>query len=349
MELKTHHTKSLKKALNILIDHLNENRQESAGWSDGYSVGGWFTADQLVTGGYFELSADAKKENLNSRRYRISQKGIEALIKVGDELKLKDGRTGTLRAFGPQPRNFTYKIEIAGVLEDIPLTALDIEPITAENAVLNTSMSYIATLTSPEPMNLGKSPYTTVTIPADKSPSPLEGEGEKGGEGNTEPAPVPTPEPATLTVETTYFTEPATGSAAAKLAGLINTGWEIKHEQFIVQDGALLHVARLERTAAAPVAPQPAHTHKPLSVQIDEAIEAALAATPDPDPVPVVVPDAIIGLDDLNPVSVGAVREQPTVPTFAQITEALTTGKIDLDQFSRTADALAYYNAGVAL
>jgi hypothetical protein len=187
LELKPFHHKSLRRALNILIDDHNAGKMDSGGWCHGTQVGNWRTADQLVEAGMFEKSIDSKKIELDSRRYRILPFGIEQIIKQGDILKLKDGSVTVnaklLTISASEYRFYVEYYDIGAPGDGIvkrwrDLREFDLSDYTREwepeqRTVLRDLQqkeSFYATLTSPEiprDEDDSDSPYTTVTIEAD--------------------------------------------------------------------------------------------------------------------------------------------------------------------------------------
>jgi hypothetical protein len=140
---RDHHDRSLKRAFNIFIDAVamahalpeDETLGFSGGWAFGTQVGGWLTADQNCEFGYLEHSLNSKKADLNSRRYRITRKGIEKLTKIGSIIKFKEtGIPATVKSISHAGLRFQVEYVENGqtVTKFHPISAFDLTEQTEE-------------------------------------------------------------------------------------------------------------------------------------------------------------------------------------------------------------------------
>jgi hypothetical protein len=411
--IKHFHEDALRKAIVIINADLCAGRDASAGWCLGPQLKGWRVADELVKHGYFETSIDTKKAEIQSARYRITQKGIEHMIKLGDIINFKaNGTPAKLLAISEKGYRFHvsyaengepverwHDMKEFGIL-DHPV--FKPAPTRAISQIAKTE-NYIQTLTSPElkssddetpaaveadteetvdlQIQIGEKDrrirqlekeleternrviapdeFATLKRKYDDLQLKLENYQERAGQVEplqrqvealktaleSKPASAAIIEqPSETAIETMFFKESLYGEfrdkAAKQLQKLTREGWRIVYEQFVSADDDIYHVARLERETPVTLAPQPEHTHKTLSEQIDDALEEAIKTPRTVEADLIIDPDA-----QTVPVSTLA-KHQPRVPNFDEVTESYIAGHITLDQFSLVSDALSHHHAG---
>jgi hypothetical protein len=388
--LKHFHDDALRKAIVILNSDLCAGRDASAGWCLGPQLKGWRVADELVKHGYFETSIDTKKAEIQSARYRITQKGIAELIKLGDIINFKaNGTPAKLLAISEKGYRFHvsyaengepverwHDMKEFGIL-DHPV--FKPAPTRAISQIAKTE-NYIQTLTSPElkssddetpaaddgqtllQIEIGEKDrrirqleqqleternrviapdeFATLKRKYDDLQLKLENYQERAGQVEPLQRQVEAlktaleSKPASAVIEQPPAAAPTReiklNARSEDLNRYAAQGWEIEHMQF---SGDALHVVFIRHMPVA-TTPEPEHTRKTLSEQIDDAMEEAIKT------VRTVEPDLIID-PDAEPVRAENL-------TFTDAIHLFRAGKIDVSELLAVGDRQAINKGSAA-